>query len=84
MLLVIEVGNTNTKIGVYDGARLLRLLAPHHAGASRPPTSTGCSSRRSCARGASRRSDITRRGHLQRGAAGPADARVDVREVLRR
>jgi len=23
MLLVIEVGNTNTKIGVYDGARLL-------------------------------------------------------------
>ena len=29
MLLVIDVGNTNTSIGIYDGRAPARLLAPH-------------------------------------------------------
>ena len=50
MLLVIEVGNTNTKIGVYDGARLLvswRLTTPARADRRRVRR---CSSRRCSAR----------------------------------
>ena len=29
MLLVVDVGNTNTKVGVYEGARLRRVVAAH-------------------------------------------------------
>jgi len=85
MLLAIDVGNTNTVLGVFD-------LAPHRTALrdsfrvqtekDRTATSTGCSSRRSSTSPASR-CRSARRDRLERGAADGLSARADVEALLR-
>ena len=82
MLLTLEVGNTNTKVGVYDGPRLVvswRLTTRREQTADEYGLFIETLLR---TRGLDAGLD-PRRGHLQRGAARAAGARVGVRQVLR-
>ena len=83
MLLVIEVGNTNTGIGRLRRPRACSCRGGSRAGASRPRTSTACSSRRCSRTRGIEPQHITGRRHLQRGAARPATLEWMSERVLR-
>ena len=40
MLLAIDVSNTNSKFGVFDGDKIVGAMAPAHRGHAHRPTNT--------------------------------------------